>query len=206
MGARVPTRVISSLVPASRLPVVCCSYAVANLALTYLLRSACHVCLLICCSTWFADRFWSLLGLPEARLHTLYQAALAPVRLLWHVLPSYQQLYAKVEQQYGIAATVPNLTEFVAILAWVLGDVATQSGFLMATTATMALVASFAVSAKKSMQRRHTSIPNVDCKWLVIVPQCIQRLNAPPSLHQCNWTVCPTTSACATGRTLHCKF
>jgi hypothetical protein len=82
-------------------------------------------------------------------LHTLYQAVLAPVRLLWHILPNYEAAYARVEQRFDIAATVPSLTKFAAILAWVLKDAVAQSGLVLAATATTGLVALATVSASK---------------------------------------------------------
>lgn len=103
------------------------------------------------CSNWFADRIWAALGLPEAWLHTLYQAALAPVRLLWHVLPGYKEAYARVEQSFGITASVPSLTELMAILAWVLKDFAAQSGSMLAASATTTLVA-LAMLSKQGKQ------------------------------------------------------
>lgn len=106
-----------------------------------------YVCPL--CSNWFADSAWSALGLPEAWLPALYQAVLAPVRLLWHILPNYKEIYTRVEQTYGITATVPTLSEFVGILVWVLRDVMGQSGSVLATTATLALVARTASKGKE---------------------------------------------------------
>jgi hypothetical protein len=57
------------------------------------------------------------------------------VRLLWYVLPSYKEVYARVEQIYGITAGVASLKELVCILAWVLGDVVAQSGLVLASVA-----------------------------------------------------------------------
>lgn len=46
-----------------------------------------------CCSAWFADAVFDKLGLPTHWLHHLYQAVLAPVRLLWLAMP--RETYAR---------------------------------------------------------------------------------------------------------------
>jgi hypothetical protein len=42
------------------------------------------------CSKWFADDIWAALPLPDAWLHDMYQLALMPVRVLWHMWPKYK--------------------------------------------------------------------------------------------------------------------
>lgn len=82
-----------------------------------MVRTPCLVCA-AARSTWFADVAWAALGLPDAWLHTLYQAVLAPVRCLWHAWGpnSYKAHYALIEQQFGLAEQGPGLGALLAIM------------------------------------------------------------------------------------------
>jgi hypothetical protein len=126
-----------------------CSHSVALSSLNFVCSPTVVSPPCLLCSNWFADSTWAALSLPESWLHPLYQAVLAPVRLLWHILPNYQEAYARVEQSFGIAAKGPSLTEFVEILAWVLRDLAAQSGWVLAATVTTALFGCATLSATK---------------------------------------------------------
>lgn len=94
-------------------------------------------------STWFADAAWAALGLPDAWLHTMYQAVLAPVRFLWHTWPAYKAHYSLVEQHFGLASEVPGVGGLLLVMgsagASFLRDMATQ--LLPSLAATAAVVA-----------------------------------------------------------------
>lgn len=93
--------------------------------------AACVLLLLLCrcCphSAWFADGIFDRLGLPSSWLHPLYQAVLAPVRLLWQYMPRtvYLQQYQVLVQESDLHEhpTLANLASVIlsAVQGWVAG-------------------------------------------------------------------------------------
>lgn len=101
--------------------------------------------MLAACSAWFADAAWAALGLPDAWLHTFYQAVLAPVRGLWHVWPHYQAYYAYAEETHDLAAASTDLFGLMVILAQaavrIAADLAAPTLSVLAAPAAVVLAA-----------------------------------------------------------------
>lgn len=105
------------------------------------------------CSAWFADAAWAQLGLPAAWLHPLYQAVLAPLRLMWHLWPNYKVAYTAFEEQCDLLHTVPGFFGLVAIVSRASSSMLAEA--LAATLPALAVTAALAVGIFKAAGSAH---------------------------------------------------
>lgn len=79
---------------------------------------------------------FAALGLPSVWLHNIYQAVLAPVRVLWHYLPhdSYMRYYQMVDDAMDVKNHVPGICGFAFIISKVLWTLAADTAAAAATS------------------------------------------------------------------------